>query len=234
MPVFTRDTPDVFFDLAALSARERYKLIVSTIVPRPIAWVVTLDRNGKLNAAPFSFFNAFSTDPPVVGIGIGSRDSGCPKDTCSNIRDTRQFVVNLVSEEMAAAMNITAIQFDPGVSELAEAQLDTIPSSYIDAPRIAGAPVALECELLQVIDLGAENALVLGRVLAVHVRKDAVVDPVRLSIDASQLRLIARMHTPWYSRTSDLFPMQRISRELWAAANSKVTVTSAEPDPSSL
>jgi len=233
MPAIKRHTPHVFFDLAALSAHERYKLIVSTIVPRPIAWVVTLDRNGKRNAAPFSFFNAFSTDPPVVGIGIGSHDSGQPKDTLLNIRDTGQFAINLVSEEMAAAMNITSIQFEPGVSEVAEAHLDTFPSSYIDAPRIAGAPAALECELLRVIKLGTENSLVLGRVLAMHVREDAVIDPERPSIDALRLRLIARMHAPWYSRTSDLFPMQRISREQWPVGNGEIAVTSAELDPSS-
>src|SRR5579864_8785975 len=108
---------DVVFDFATLPASERYKLLISTVVPRPIAWVVTLDANGELNAAPFSFFNAFAADPPVVGIGIGSHDPGRPKDTRHNIRETGQFVVNLVSEEAAEVMNITAIEFKRGVSE---------------------------------------------------------------------------------------------------------------------
>src|SRR5579862_9633958 len=108
----------VLFDFAAIPPRERYKLLISTITPRPIAWVVSQDADGHLNAAPFSFFNAFAGDPPVVGIGIGSRQPGQPKDTRANIRETGQFVVNLVAEETAAAMNVTAIEFDRDVNEL--------------------------------------------------------------------------------------------------------------------
>lgn len=93
--------PDTFFDFATLPASERNKLLLSTVVPRPIAWIVSLDLDGRPNAAPFSFFNAFALDPPVVGVGIGSYDSGQPKDTRRNIRDTGEFVINLVSEEMA-------------------------------------------------------------------------------------------------------------------------------------
>ena len=116
----------MLFDFATISARERYKLLVSTIVPRPIAWIVSQDLHGHLNAAPFSFFNAFAGDPPVVGIGIGSHDPGRPKDTRHNIRETGQFVVNLVSEEAAEVMNITAIEFERGVSEPHEAGLTTV------------------------------------------------------------------------------------------------------------
>jgi flavin reductase (DIM6/NTAB) family NADH-FMN oxidoreductase RutF len=133
-------TCDTFFDFRTLSAKERYKLLLSTIVPRPIAWIVTLDREGQANVAPFSFFNAFATDPPTVGVGIGSHDAGRPKDTRRNIRDTRQFVVNLVPEDMAEAMNITAINFQPGVSELAETGLDTCPSVHVSH---ASAPLQL-------------------------------------------------------------------------------------------
>src|SRR5271157_87846 len=118
----------MLFDFATIAARERYKLLISTVVPRPIAWIVSQDLNGQLNAAPFSFFNAFAGDPPVVGVGIGSHDPGRTKDTRRNIRDTRQFVVNLVSEETAQAMNVTAIEFDAGVNELAQAGLTTLPS----------------------------------------------------------------------------------------------------------
>ena len=109
----------MLFDFAEISAKDRYKLLVSTVTPRPIAWVVSLDPRGILNAAPFSFFNVFSGDPPVVGIGIGSRVPPAPKDTRANIRDTGQFVVNLVSQDMAEAMNVTAIDFPPAVDELA-------------------------------------------------------------------------------------------------------------------
>jgi flavin reductase (DIM6/NTAB) family NADH-FMN oxidoreductase RutF len=206
----------MLFDFASISARERYKLLVSTIVPRPIAWIVSQDLHGHLNAAPFSFFNAFGGDPPVVGIGIGSHDPGRPKDTRHNIRETGQFVVNLVSEQAAAVMNITAIEFERGVSEPSEARLTTVPSVHVKPPRIAESPVSMECELLQIIDLGPEQSLVLGRVLAMHVRDDAVIDPAKHHIDTPKLKLIGRMHgAGWYARTSDLFKMDRIPRENW-------------------
>jgi flavin reductase (DIM6/NTAB) family NADH-FMN oxidoreductase RutF len=206
----------MLFDFATISAKDRYTLLVSTVVPRPIAWIVSQDLRGELNAAPFSFFNALAGDPPVVGIGIGSHDHVRPKDTRRNIRETKQFVVNLVSEETAEAMNITAIEFEHGVNELSQAGLTVVPSSYLKPPRIAESPVSMECELLQIVDLGPESGLVLGRVLAMHVREDFVIDPVKHHIDTPKLKLIGRMHgSGWYVRTSDLFSIDRISREAW-------------------
>src|SRR5271170_2124604 len=116
----------MIIDFANISPENRYKLLVSTITPRPIAWVVTQDSDGNLNAAPFSFFNAFSADPPVIGIGIGSHGPGRAKDTRANIKETKQFVVNLVSYENAKRMNITAIEFNHGVDELTQAGLKTV------------------------------------------------------------------------------------------------------------
>ncbi|HWY57702.1 MAG TPA: flavin reductase family protein [Terriglobales bacterium] len=206
----------MLFDFATISAKDRYKLLVSTVVPRPIAWIVSQDLRGELNAAPFSFFNALAGDPPVVGIGIGSHDHVRPKDTRRNIRETKQFVVNLVSEETAEAMNITAIEFEHGVNELSQAGLTVVPSSYLKPPRIAESPVSMECELLQIVELGPESGLVLGRVLAMHVREDFVIDPAKHHVDTPKLRLIGRMHgSGWYVRTSDLFSIDRISREAW-------------------
>ena len=205
----------MFFDFAALSAKDQYKLLLSTVVPRPIAWVVSQGADGHLNAAPFSFFNAFAVNPPVVGIGVGSHDPGRPKDTRRNIAETKQFVVNLVSEEMAESMNITAIEFGPGTSELSEAELETIPSVCVKPPRIAGSPVSMECELMQIVELG-ESGLVLGRVVAMHVHDEFVLDPAKRYIDTPKLRLIGRMHgSGWYARTSDLFEMNRISPAQW-------------------
>jgi flavin reductase (DIM6/NTAB) family NADH-FMN oxidoreductase RutF len=213
----------MLFDFATVPARERYKLMVSTIVPRPIAWVVTQDLHGQLNAAPFSFFNALAGNPPVVGIGIGSHDPVRPKDTRQNIRDTGQFVVNLVSEEAREMMNITAIEFERGVSEPREAGLTTVPSVHVKPPRIAESPVSMECELMQIIEFGLESALVLGRILAMHVRDDAVSDPVKHHIDTPQLNLIGRMHgAGWYARTSDLFHMDRIPRDAWKLRDTKL------------
>jgi flavin reductase (DIM6/NTAB) family NADH-FMN oxidoreductase RutF len=206
----------VLFDFAELSGRDCYKLLVATITPRPIARIVSQNCNGQLNAAPFSFFNAFSGDPPVVGIGIGSHEPGRAKDTRRNISVTREFVVNLVSEAAAAAMNVTAIEFEPAVNELDQAQLKTLPSIHVRPPRIAASPVSMECVLLQMVELGPQNALVLGRVLAMHVRDGLVLDPARRLIDTPNLKLIGRMHgTGWYARTSDLFQMDRIPRAQW-------------------
>ena len=206
----------MLFDFAEINAKDRYKLLVSTITPRPIAWVVTQDLRGVLNAAPFSFFNPFSGDPPVVGISMGSREPGRPKDSRINIEETRQFVINLVSEENAKAMNVTATEFDYGVNELEEAGLTTNPYTHVKPPRIAESPVALECELVQIIDLGINSGLVLGRVLATYIRDDAVMDIRKHSIDMPKLKLIGRMHgAGWYTRTSDLFQMPRIPLDDW-------------------
>ncbi len=206
----------MLFDFAELSARDRYKLLVATITPRPIAWVVSQNASGRLNAAPFSFFNAFSGEPPVIGIGVSSHEPGRPKDTRRNIRETGEFVVNLVSEETVEAMVITAIEFEAGVDELAEAGMKTLPSVRVKPPRIAISPVAMECELMQIVDLGPDNALVLGRVLAMHVHDEMVLDREKHHIDTPKLKLVGRMHgTGWYARTRDRFEVPRIARANW-------------------
>lgn len=223
---FTKKTEirhDFLFDFATMPARERYKLMLSTIVPRPIAWIVTLDPDGQPNAAPFSFFNAFATDPAVVGIGIGSHDGERPKDTRRNILDTREFVVNLVSEDMAEAMNISAISFEPGINELSMAAVETRPSAYIKPPCVAGSPVAMECRLMKIVNLGAETVLILGQVLAMHVQEDAIIDPAQHYIDTPRLKLIGRMHSGWYTRTSDLLQLERNSEADWQASRESST-----------
>jgi flavin reductase (DIM6/NTAB) family NADH-FMN oxidoreductase RutF len=200
----------MLFDFAEISPKNRYKLIASTVTPRPIAWVVSQDAAGVLNAAPFSFFNAFSSDPPIVGIGISGRSSGAHKDTRSNVAATGEFVVNLVSEETAQAMNITAIDFDPHIDELAEAGLTPHASVRVKPPRIAESPVAMECVLHQIVDFSPTNSLVMGRIVAMHVRDDAVLDAANAQIDTPKLHLIGRMHgISWYARTTDLFELAR-------------------------
>jgi flavin reductase (DIM6/NTAB) family NADH-FMN oxidoreductase RutF len=124
--------------------------------------------------------------------------------------------VNLVSEDNASAMNITAIDFDCGVNELAQAGLTTLPSVRVKPPRIAESPVAMECELMQIVDLGSSNGLVLGRVVAMHVRDEFVLDAEKHYIDTPNLKLLGRMHgRGWYARTSDLFDMPRIPVSEW-------------------
>jgi flavin reductase (DIM6/NTAB) family NADH-FMN oxidoreductase RutF len=205
----------MLFEFKEIPAKECYKLLVSTVTPRPIAWLVSQDAKGVLNAAPFSFFNAFSGDPPVVAIGIGNRKPGQPKDSRANIRETGEFVVNLVAEANAEAMNITGIEFDSSVDELEQAGLTPLPSVCVKPPRIAESPVAMECELMQIVDLG-EGGLVLGRVLAMHVHDEFVLDAANYYIDTPGLKLIGRMHgRGWYARTSDLFEMPRIPVNEW-------------------
>jgi len=206
----------MLFDFETLTVQDRYKLLVSTVVPRPIAWVVTQDSGGRLNAAPYSFFNVFSADPPVVVFGIGGRKPGDVKDTGQNIRETGQFTVCLVNQDAAQAMNITAIDFPPEVDELAEAGLTTVTSTRIKPPRIAESPVALECERFVIVELNTDRALVLGRVVAMHVRDDCVLDAQRCHIDTPKLDLIGRLHGGgWYTRTTDRFEMPRIPLEAW-------------------
>lgn len=208
----------MLFDLAGLDAQNAYKLLVSTVVPRPIAWITTQDLDGSVNAAPFSFFNAVSGDPPVVAIGIGGRAPGDVKDTGGNIRRTGQFVVNMVSDALAEKMNITAIDFDKSVNELTEAGLTTAASAKVRPPRIAESPVSFECERLVIVEVGVDRAVVLGRVVAIHIKDEFVLDPARFYVDTPKLDLIGRMHGGgWYSRTRDRFELPRIPVGDWPA-----------------
>ncbi len=210
------DDRAMLFDLTKLTPENQYKLLASTVVPRPIAWVVTLSPEGRLNAAPFSFFNVFGAGPPILCLGIGARRPGDPKDTGENIRLTGEFVVNLVAHENAEAMNVTAIEFGPEVDELAEARLTTLPSEKIRPPRIAESPVAMECTLHSMIEFGPDRAMVIGQVQAMHVRDDAVLNPERCHIDTPKLDLIGRLHGGgWYARTTERFDMPRIAVGDW-------------------
>jgi flavin reductase (DIM6/NTAB) family NADH-FMN oxidoreductase RutF len=132
-------------DLTGQHADRAYSILASLVTPRPIAWVTTLGPDGVVNAAPFSFFNVLGAEPPIVGICPGDRDDGTPKDTARNIRGAHEFVVNLVDEDLAEAMNVTAATFPFGTSEIAAAGLTTAASTSIKAPRIAESPASLEC-----------------------------------------------------------------------------------------
>ena len=204
------------YDFATVSAKDRYKLMVSTILPRPIAWVVTQSACGLVNAAPYSFFNGVGGDPPLISISIECRGDGARKDTAVNIRDCGQFVVNLVSEALAQDMVVTAIDFAPPVSEVTEARLATAPSVLVKPPRIAASPVAFECETYQIVELPHGRDLVIGRILYMHVMDEAVSDAERCYIDTPSLDLVGRMHGGgWYSRTRDRFEIPRIPVESW-------------------
>ncbi|WP_024513914.1 flavin reductase family protein [Bradyrhizobium sp. Tv2a-2] len=207
------------FDFGEMAPLERYKLLLATVLPRPIAWITTRDPNGSVNAAPFSFFNVFGSDPATVGVGIGSKGPGEPKDTRANIRLNEEFVVNLVSFQLAEEMRITSIAFPRGVEEPKEAGLALAPSARVSVPRIAAAPVSMECSFMQEVRLGSFS-LMLGRILFVHVRDDAVRDAEKLYIDAEKLDLIGRMEGGWYTRTQDRFEMPAIALADWKGRGS--------------
>lgn len=208
----------MLFDMEALPAHDRYKILTATIVPRPIAWVTTLSRAGIVNAAPFSFFNMMGNDPPIVAIGIMPQD-GRLKDTAANILDTGEFVVNLVAEANAEAMNETCIDAPPEIDELALAGLTPLASHAVAPPRIGEAPVALECKVLTSLVTGPLQTIVIGRVLNAHIDDRFVIDAERCYIDTPGLQLIARLHASGgYLRSTDLFQMERPS---WAKRREK-------------
>ena len=207
----------MLFEMDKLSAVNAYKLLVSTVVPRPIAWVSTRDLDGRINAAPFSFFNAMSGQPPIICFGIGGRAPGDAKDTGNLIRRTGDFVVNLVDNARAEAMNITAIEFGPEVDEFKEAGLTELASVKVRAPRIAESPVSMECERLVIVEVGVDRAVVMGKVVAMHIRDDCVLDAEKCYVDTPKLDLIGRMHgRGWYARTTDRFDLPRIEVEAWS------------------
>lgn len=207
----------MLFDFAKIPVSQAYKLVVSAVVPRPVAWVVSQDRNGVLNAAPYSFFNAFSDNPVVVAIGCGPKPDKGIKDTLSNIESTGEFVVNLVSAPLAEAMNVTAVDFDPSVNEIAEAGLTTAPSTHVKVPRIAESPVALECKIFQFVPVG-HHTIVMGRVVALHVADDCVLDAEKFYLDTPKMELVGRMHgRGWYARTTDRVEIPRMSVAEWDA-----------------
>ena len=198
------------FDLGAMAKGDVYKLLASVILPRPIAWVVSRDAEGGVNAAPFSFFNILSSEPPLVAIGFSSASDREGKDSLANIRARREFVVNLVPEELAEAMNVTATNVPRGMDETLLAGLEMADCAVVDVPRIAGSPVALECRLFEVIKPGGTSTIVLAKIVYAHVRASAFEDLERLHIDPAQMRLIGRMHGGGgYCTTREVFTIER-------------------------
>ncbi len=204
------------FDLAELTPAERYKLLGGLVVPRPIALVTTRDAAGRVNAAPFSFFNVLAEEPPLVVLGIGVSASGGAKDTTNNIRDSGEFVVHLVDEAIADAMNLCAIDLPPEISEIEVAGFTLLPCERVGPGRIAEAPVALECRRYVTLQPGRERYIILGEVLTLHV-KDGIVDPERLRVVHDAYAPIGRLFGGGYVRTHDRFEMPRITYRDWLA-----------------
>lgn len=198
------------FDLGAMPPSDVYKLLASVILPRPIAWIVSKGDDGEINAAPYSFFNILGSDPPVIAVGFSNAPDRDTKDSLHNIRKHGEFVVNLVPEELAEAMNTTATNAPRGTDETRLAGLDLAPGKVVNIPRIAGSPVALECRLLETINLGGSSTIMLAKIVFVHVRTSAFEDVQRLHIDPAKMGLIGRMHGGGgYCTTRDLFHIDR-------------------------
>jgi flavin reductase (DIM6/NTAB) family NADH-FMN oxidoreductase RutF len=204
------------FDFEKRSAPACFEFLTGTVVPRPIALITTVSASGLPNAAPYSFFNIMGIDPPVVAVGLLPTPDGRLKDTANNIQATGEFVVNLVSEDLAEAMNATCVDAPPDVSELDIVGLATAPSVKIKPPRIVSSPVAFECRLHASVPLGPSNSIAIGRILEAHVADEFVLDADKQIFDTPKLRLIGSMHAAkWYARTSDRFAMERPTWAEW-------------------
>lgn len=205
------------FNMEEATPRQIYNLLIGLVAPRPIAWITSMSEDGCLNAAPFSAYNYLCTDPPIVGIGVTDRPAASfvPKDTARNIRRTGEFVVNVVTEDLAHQMNICATDFPPDVEELDMADLTTAPSQVVKVPRIQQAHAALECREHTTLEIG-RSRIILGRVVAIYI-EDKFVDPTGPYVRAEELHAIGRMNgLGSYVKTRDSFlTIPRISFEEW-------------------
>ena len=205
------------FDFRDLKKELRYKLLVSFVAPRPIALVSTLSSDGVVNAAPMSFFNVFGDEPPILVLGIQSRPDGRLKDTAKNIRDSGEFVVNLVDPTIQEQMVICSLDFPPEEDEVAAAGLTLAPSNVVRPGRIAESPASMECTLYQAIDF-PNRSILLGEVQYMHVR-DACIDPDTLRVRPENYSPVARLHGDFYVAASDQYELFRPSYEEWRAKN---------------
>ena len=206
----------MILDPDQLSTTDRYKLLIGAIVPRPIAWVSTISPDGKLNLAPFSFFNGIGSNPMTLLFCPVNNDDGTEKDTLRNAKTKSeggvgQFVVNVATEAMARQVSATSEPLDYGSSEFELAGLTPTPSTRVQPPRVEESPISFECETLQIVrtNPGAPGGgnIVIGRVLLVHA-KDGLID-ARHRVDPEALRAIGRMGGPTYCTTRDRFNLPR-------------------------
>ncbi|MGA8836323.1 MAG: flavin reductase family protein [Candidatus Sulfotelmatobacter sp.] len=199
-----------------ISHNELYGILLNSVAPRPIAWVSTISPSGQHNLAPFSFFNVVCVDPPLLAFAPGLRQPKQPeagrgeaKDTLRNIRETREFVVNIVTYELREAMNLTSGEYEASVNEFELAKLTPEPSKIVRPPRVAESPVSFECKLHQILDFSpapTSGSLVIGKIVSIHMN-DAHIKDGRL--DRNSLDLIGRMGGLQYTRTTQRFEMVR-------------------------
>ncbi|ENN86725.1 flavin reductase domain protein FMN-binding protein [Rhizobium freirei PRF 81] len=193
------------FDFTKLNARERYKLMIGTIIPRPIALVTTVDEHGRFNAAPFSFFNCLSADPPIVAIGVENNPDVSFKDTGHNIRMTEVFTVNIVSYAIAEAMHVCGTKYPRGVDEMKEAGLTAMPGEKVASPWIKEAPAAFECRRHLTLELGKSRQIIMGEIIFAHYHAGAVDES--LHVDPNIIDSIARLGGDTCSTIRDRFEM---------------------------
>jgi flavin reductase (DIM6/NTAB) family NADH-FMN oxidoreductase RutF len=204
----------VEFDPQILDPAVTYKILIGSVVPRPIAWVSSVDAEGVRNLAPFSYFMAITHDPPTIAFSAGPRGAETTgargkKDTLANVEATREFVVNIVDDPLAEAMNVTSGDYPPEVDEFTQAGLVAAGSVKVKAPRVAAAPIAMECRLARVIPVGnLPHHLVMGEIVHLHVRDD-VYDPATGRIDMHRLRPVGRLAGHLYTHVHDIFEMKR-------------------------
>ena len=187
-----------------------YKLMSGSILPRPIGWISTMDSQGNHNLAPFSFFNAICPDPPHLLFCTSYREGGSPKDTLANVRETGEFVVNIVTETFGEAMNITATDFLSSIDEFDAAGLTMTPAMAVRPARVADSPIHFECKVTQIVELGDHNgggAVVIGEIVHIHV--DETVLWAGDKIDLEKLQPVGRLSGSSYCRVTDIYDMVR-------------------------
>lgn len=197
-------------DVASSNVVDVYHLLVSLVTPRPIAWVTSRSPSGVINLAPFSFFNAFGANPPVVVFSPTLRRDGTKKDTLKNIESAGEFVINAAVAKLAQMINLTAKEIPSEESELTLANLQTAPSKSITIPRVAESPFALECKVIQILPIGSgpiATNLIIGQVLHMHI-DDSILDP-QGKVDPRKLQTVARLGGDYWCNTSDLFEQRR-------------------------
>jgi flavin reductase (DIM6/NTAB) family NADH-FMN oxidoreductase RutF len=191
--------------------KSMYKILIGSVVPRPIGWISTVDEEGCVNLAPFSFFNAVCPNPPTLLFcpNVRSADSN-QKDTLHNVRATGEFVVNIVTEALAEAMNITSTEFPAQVNEFTAAGLTPVPSAVVRPPRVGESPIHFECRVMQIIEVGSSTgggSIVVGEVVHLHIAEDVLTGTDK--IDLLRLQPIGRLAGAAYCRVTDLFELPR-------------------------
>lgn len=210
----------VAFDFAELTPRERYKLLIGTVIPRPIALITTLSADGIPNAGSFSFFNILTHDPAIMAVGIEYRPDGTPKDTAANILATGEFTIHIADHALVDQMEICSIKFAPEVDELAVAGLETAPGETVRSPRILAAPAAFECRLVQTVPVTPARVIVLGEVQRMFLR-ELLVNRETLHVDQMAIDAVGRLGGHLYARQLDQFERVTPTVDQFLAAQRK-------------